>query len=94
MDDIIKQSALIFKAIGDERRAEILFRLTGGEHSASSLINALGIAQPTFSHHMKLLCGCGIVRERKIGRAVYYSLDQEGAKNARRILKQLTKPKV
>ncbi len=37
----------------------------------------LGLAQPTVSHHMKLLVAAGFVRAERRGRWVYYELDAD-----------------
>ena len=73
-----KRDAEVFKALGDENRLKILDMLRGGELSACKLLEELGIGQPTLSHHMKILCSIGLVRGRKEGRWVHYSIDPEG----------------
>ena len=42
------------------------------------LLEAFEITQPTLSHHMKLLCDCGLVDSRKDGRWMHYSISEEG----------------
>lgn len=79
----------MFKAFCDENRLKILEQLRTGEKCACKLLDELHITQPTLSHHMKLLCDADIVQGRKEGKWVHYSIDQEGAKRAQEILKQL-----
>ena len=69
--------ALICKAIGDNNRLQIIEMLSGGEKCACKLLERFEITQPTLSHHMKILCGCGLVNVRKEGKWSYYSLNCE-----------------
>lgn len=78
----------VFKAFCDENRLSILSLLRTGEKCACDLLEDLRITQPTLSHHMKILCDAGIVQGRKEGKWVYYSIDQEGSENVKRMLDQ------
>lgn len=69
--------AEIFKALGDANRLKILSMLKGGEKCACKILEELGIGQPTLSHHMKILCSAGLVKGRKEGRWVHYSINGE-----------------
>ena len=44
---------------------------------ACRLLEQFGITQPTLSHHMKVLCDCGLVNVRKEGKWSHYSLNCE-----------------
>ena len=72
-----KRMALVFKALSDENRIRILKLLRAGEKCACKLLEAFEITQPTLSHHMKILCECGLVNSRKEGKWHYYSLNME-----------------
>lgn len=85
-----EQTARIFKAFCDPNRLTILELLQSGEKCACRLLNALQIGQPTLSHHMRILCDAGIVRARKEGKWMYYSLDTVGAARAQTLLRELT----
>lgn len=85
------ETARIFKAFCDERRLDILLQLQNGERCASELINALDIGQSTLSHHMRILCDSGIVKMRKDGKYIYYSISEEGSNNVKNIIDALTK---
>ena len=73
----MKKYVEIFKALGDETRLEIVLMLTKGEMCACKILERFEITQPTLSHHMKILCGCGLVTVRKEGKWSYYSLSCE-----------------
>ena len=69
--------ALICKALGDSNRLEIVKMLSDGEKCGCKLLERFEITQPTLSHHMKVLCDCGLVNARKEGKWQYYSLNCE-----------------
>ena len=85
-----RRVALIFKALGDENRIHILNLLLGGEKCACKLLEELHIAQPTLSHHMKILCDSGIVLGRKEGKWMHYSISPHGAQTAKDYLSALS----
>ena len=78
--------ARVFKAMGDENRLTILSLLKDGERCACRLQEALGISQPTLSHHMRILLDAGLVNGRKDGKWIYYSLSESGAQRAKDLL--------
>lgn len=69
--------ALLCKALGDANRLKIVKMLSGGEKCGCKLLEAFEITQPTLSHHMKILCECGLVEGRKEGKWTHYSLSCE-----------------
>ena len=89
MTSVYNDTVKVFKAFCDENRLKILEQLRTGEKCACKLLDELHITLPTLSHHMKLLCDADIVQGRKDGKWVHYSINQEGAKRAQKILEQL-----
>ena len=89
MTSVYNDTVKVFKAFCDENRLKILEQLRTGEKCACKLLDELHITQPTLSHHMKLLYDADIVQGRKDGKWVHYSINQEGAKRAQKILEQL-----
>ena len=85
-----KKIAAVFRALGDENRIRILKLLQSGEKCACILLDDLQIAQPTLSHHMKILCDAQLVTGRKVGKWMYYSICPEGADEAVNNLSALT----
>lgn len=69
--------ALICKALGDGNRLQIVEMLSDGEKCACKLLERFQITQPTLSHHMRILCECGLVDVRKEGKWSHYSLNEE-----------------
>lgn len=78
--------AKVFKAFCDENRLQILEMLRSGEKCACKLLDELHIGQSTLSHHMRILCDSGIVKGRKEGKWVHYSIDPAGADRAKQLL--------
>lgn len=93
MSSDAKKTAVIFKAFCDENRVRILQLLQDGEKCACKLLEEMNITQPTLSHHMKILCDSGIVRGRKEGKWIHYSISQEGIEDAQKYLDYLKKMK-
>lgn len=74
----MRNDAKIFKALADENRLSVLKILQSGEKCACVLLEEMNITQPTLSHHMKILCDCGIVSYRKDGKWMHYFISSEG----------------
>jgi ArsR family transcriptional regulator len=80
---------LIFKALGDSTRLEIVKMLSCGEMCACKILEGFEITQPTLSHHMKILCECGLVCARKDGKWSHYSLCADTLKDFQRFVSEL-----
>jgi DNA-binding transcriptional ArsR family regulator len=76
-DDIILMMAESFKALGDPTRLRILSLLFIGERSVGGLAEHLDVSQSAVSHQLRILRNLNIVRYRKDGREVYYTLADE-----------------
>src|SRR5438034_2557717 len=64
-----------FKALSDPARVAIVNRLAGaGEVCVCAFVDDLGLAQPTVSHHLKILREAGLVEASKRGTWAYYRL--------------------
>ncbi|MCL2047851.1 MAG: metalloregulator ArsR/SmtB family transcription factor [Defluviitaleaceae bacterium] len=92
MDNKYYPNALLFKAFADTNRLMIVDMLSYGELCACKILEGLGIAQPTLSHHMKMLCDCGLVSSRKDGKWTYYSLDSAAVERVKTFLSIVTSP--
>lgn len=66
-----------FQALSDSTRLQIVDRLRGGERCVCELTDALGAAQSRLSFHLRVLKEAGLITDRREGRWVYYTLDQE-----------------
>ncbi|RYM06079.1 ArsR family transcriptional regulator [Sporolactobacillus sp. THM7-7] len=77
--DIEDVSAIssVLKLLGDKTRMTILSYLKGHELCVCELVDLLHVSQPAMSQHLKKLRLAGIIRERKQGTWVYYSLNEQ-----------------
>ncbi len=64
-------------ALSDATRLRILERLSAGERCVCELTAALGGGQSRLSFHLKTLKDAGLVRDRRDGRWMYYTIDPE-----------------
>jgi len=67
--------ALLFKAMGDETRAKILWALEHGEMCVCDLAAHLGITESAISHQLRQLRQLHLVANRRQGSVLYYRLD-------------------
>jgi DNA-binding transcriptional ArsR family regulator len=66
-----------FNAMGDPTRVRILDALSHGELCVCDLAAVLSLSQSAVSHQLRLLRGMRLVRPRRDGRIVFYSLDDQ-----------------
>jgi ArsR family transcriptional regulator, arsenate/arsenite/antimonite-responsive transcriptional repressor len=66
---------IIFKALNDATRREILEMLKDRELSAGEIAERFNMSWPSVSHHLDLLKQAGLVQSEKDGQFVYYSLN-------------------
>jgi DNA-binding transcriptional ArsR family regulator len=71
---------LVFRAIADSTRRDMLVRLTRGELSVGELQEGTGMSQPAISQHLKVLREAGLVADRAQGRSRLYRLRPQGLK--------------
>ena len=64
-----------FRVFGDTTRLRILYALSGSELCVCDLAELLGSSQSAVSHQLQLLRSSRLVKYRREGKAVYYSLD-------------------
>jgi len=86
MGESYREYAQYFRALSDPNRLMIVDMLSCGELCACVILAKFRITQPTLSHHMKILCESGLVRGRKEGKWIYYSLDSEKIRRLRTFL--------
>ena len=69
--------AELFKVFGDVTRIKILSLLLNGELSVGDIAEGLEMTQSAISHQLNLLRRSKLVKARREGKSVYYSLDDE-----------------
>ena len=66
--------ARIFNSLADETRLRIVKLLSKSELTVDELVEQLGLAQSTTSHHLRVLKEVNLIQGQKRGRSIYYSL--------------------
>ncbi|WP_296627655.1 metalloregulator ArsR/SmtB family transcription factor [uncultured Negativibacillus sp.] len=69
--------AELFKVFGDPTRLKLLAALLGQEMCVCDLSDLLGISQSAVSHQLRLLRASRLVKNRREGKSVFYSLDDD-----------------
>lgn len=67
----------LFKILGDQTRIKILWTLDNHEMCVCDIANVLNMTKSSISHQLSTLRQSGIVKYRKVGKEVYYMLDDE-----------------
>ena len=83
------KSARLFHALSDETRFSIVQRLRFGERCVCELTDALDAAQSRLSFHLKVLKDAGLVSDRREGRWMYYTLNQEALAEMAEVVESL-----
>jgi predicted transcriptional regulator len=73
-EDIVKGQGRFFKALADTTRLKILMLLNVREMCVCEIMVSLDLTQPTASHHLGILETVGLVKDRREGKWVFYSL--------------------
>ncbi len=75
--ELIPHAAGFFRVVGDETRMKILCAIADGELFVNDIAEAVCMTKSAVSHQLKLLKGEGLVKSRRDGRNIYYSLDDQ-----------------
>lgn len=73
--------AELFKVFGDSTRIKILWALDEAEMCVCDIAVLLNMTQSAISHQLRVLKQANLVKNRKEGKVVYYSLDDDHVKN-------------
>lgn len=79
-------AAVLFHALSDSVRLDVIELLQDGERCVCDLTEALEVGQSRLSWHLKTLTEAGVLSARRSGRWVYYSLNVERVMEARSYL--------
>ena len=75
--EFIQELVEFFKIFGDATRIRILQTLLEGERNVGDLADVLEMSQSAVSHQLRVLRQNDLVKYRKEGKTVFYSLDDE-----------------
>ena len=65
----------VFKALADPTRREILRLLRGGERTAGDLAERFRMTKPSMSHHFAVLKAADLIRSRRDGKQILFTLN-------------------
>ena len=74
-EDLLSDVVETFKALSDPTRAQIVYLLTSQEYSVNELSDQVPVSASAVSHHLAKLRAIRLVRTRREGSHIYYSID-------------------
>jgi len=80
-EDTLEKMAETLKAIAHPVRLQIVNILMNGERSVGELVRTLGTKQSLTSQQLSILKSRGVLKSRRNGNVVFYSLQNNGIKN-------------
>ncbi len=78
--EILFELADLFKVFGDSTRLRIMYTLFEDEHSVGEIAQLLNMEHSTISHQLRVLRTNKLVKIRREGKQIYYSLDDDHVK--------------
>lgn len=79
-DEVLYDLAELYKLFGDTTRIKILYILLESEMCVYHLARLIGVSQSAVSHQLRVLKSSRLVKYRREGKTVYYSLADEHVK--------------
>ncbi len=74
-EDILADVVSTFKALSDSTRAQLVYLLTKQEYSVNELSECVTVSASAVSHHLGKLRAIRLVRTRREGNQIFYSID-------------------
>jgi len=76
-DEVLYELADLFRVFGDSSRIKILYALHDNEMCVQDIADAVQLSQSAVSHQLRVLKDSKLVRFRRDGKTIYYSLDDD-----------------
>ena len=73
-EDQLIEMAELFKVFGDSTRIKILCSLLQGEKCVQQIVDTVGASQSAVTHQLRILKQAKLVKNRRAGKTIYYSL--------------------
>lgn len=73
-DDKLRELAELYKKFSDFTRVKIMYMLSVSEMCVCDLSDLLGMSQPAVSNHLRVLKQANLIKNRRQGKMMYYSL--------------------
>ncbi len=77
----LSKTVLFLKAVSDENRLKIICFLKNSEKCVCEIVDFLKLPQNLVSHHLKILRNQNILKTRKDGLKVFYSINEKNISN-------------
>jgi ArsR family transcriptional regulator len=77
IDDVYEDLSDLFKILGDFTRTKILATLSISEMNVTDICEVINMSKSAVSHQLRVLRQAKLIKARKQGKEVYYSLDDE-----------------
>jgi len=84
-DALVFGMAETFKVLGDQTRLKIVLALSKQELCVLDIATVIGTSESAVSHQLRLLKSLRLVKQRKDGKMVFYSLDDEHIEDLLRV---------
>ena len=85
----MKEAAELFKILSLDKRIEIVELLKKEARSVNAMAEALGITQSAVSQHLRVLKAAGLVKDKRQGYWIYYSLNKDVLEKCRQRLNRI-----
>ncbi|MBQ1321347.1 MAG: helix-turn-helix transcriptional regulator [Solobacterium sp.] len=76
-DEELYDLAEVFKVFGDQTRVKIMYSILKGELCVAEIADVLDMTQSAISHQLRILKNAKLVKSRRDGKVIYYSLDDD-----------------
>ena len=76
-DEVLYDLAELFKVFGDSTRIRILYAMFDRELCVSDIADRLQLSQSSVSHQLRILKSSKLVKCRREGKSIFYSLDDD-----------------
>lgn len=80
-DEYLYDLAELFKVFGDTTRIKILYALLESKLCVGDIAQILGLSQSAVSHQLRILKDSKLVKFRRNGKIIFYSLDDDHVRN-------------
>ena len=81
----------LFKAFSNDVRMKIFEFILEGKMCVSGIVNKLNVSQPTVTQHLRILQEAGLIKSKKIGYWMHYSINESGLEKIKNELEKFIK---
>ncbi len=89
MKEIFRMQARVCKTLASPVRMEIIYALKGGERTVTDLVDATGLTKSNISQHLAVLKNADMVRSRREGVHIFYSIASPKIVEACRLMREV-----